>query len=252
MMSARLLIVEDEVVTRNTLTRLFQQEGYDVYDAADGMQMQRIMARQQVDLVIMDVNLPGKSGIELAENFRENENVGLIFLTGRDAEEDRLLALELGADDYIIKPYNPKELLMRVRNLYRRIEALKSQQKTVGHDSVVYEFNGWRLESDSRCMFSPEGKMFRLPKSEYRAMELFLSNPGKILDRETLVKKMLDRELRPNDRTVDVAIRRIRRHFEADTTSPNLITTIHGEGYRFVGEVTIRHLDQPSLNSPGL
>ncbi|RUO50128.1 two-component system response regulator ArcA [Pseudidiomarina aquimaris] len=252
MMSARLLIVEDEVVTRNTLTRLFQQEGYDVYDAADGMQMQRIMARQQVDLVIMDVNLPGKSGIELAENFRENENVGLIFLTGRDAEEDRLLALELGADDYIIKPYNPKELLMRVRNLYRRIEALKSQQKTVGHDSVVYEFNGWRLESDSRCMFSPEGKMFRLPKSEYRAMELFLSNPGKILDRETLVKKMLDRELRPNDRTVDVAIRRIRRHFEADSTSPNLITTIHGEGYRFVGEVTIRHLDQPSLNSPGL
>ncbi|WP_420821122.1 response regulator [Pseudidiomarina aquimaris] len=251
-MSARLLIVEDEVVTRNTLTRLFQQEGYDVYDAADGMQMQRIMARQQVDLVIMDVNLPGKSGIELAENFRENENVGLIFLTGRDAEEDRLLALELGADDYIIKPYNPKELLMRVRNLYRRIEALKSQQKTVGHDSVVYEFNGWRLESDSRCMFSPEGKMFRLPKSEYRAMELFLSNPGKILDRETLVKKMLDRELRPNDRTVDVAIRRIRRHFEADSTSPNLITTIHGEGYRFVGEVTIRHLDQPSLNSPGL
>lgn len=251
-MSARLLIVEDEVVTRNTLTRLFQQEGYDVYDAADGMQMQRIMARQQVDLVIMDVNLPGKSGIELAENFRESENVGLIFLTGRDAEEDRLLALELGADDYIIKPYNPKELLMRVRNLYRRIEALKSQQKTVGHDSVVYEFNGWRLESDSRCMFSPEGKMFRLPKSEYRAMELFLSNPGKILDRETLVKKMLDRELRPNDRTVDVAIRRIRRHFEADSTSPNLITTIHGEGYRFVGEVTIRHLDQPSLNSPGL
>jgi two-component system aerobic respiration control protein ArcA len=249
-MSARLLIVEDEVVTRNTLTRLFQQEGYDVYDAADGMQMQRIMARQQVDLVIMDVNLPGKSGIELAENFRESENVGLIFLTGRDAEEDRLLALELGADDYIIKPYNPKELLMRVRNLYRRIEALKSQQKTIGHDSVVYEFNGWRLESDSRCMFSPEGKMFRLPKSEYRAMELFLSNPGKILDRETLVKKMLDRELRPNDRTVDVAIRRIRRHFEADTTSPNLITTIHGEGYRFVGEVTIRHLDQPSLNTP--
>ncbi|WP_411359147.1 response regulator [Pseudidiomarina salilacus] len=249
-MSARLLIVEDEVVTRNTLTRLFQQEGYDVFDAADGMQMQRIMARQQVDLVIMDVNLPGKSGIELAENFRENENIGLIFLTGRDAEEDRLLALELGADDYIIKPYNPKELLMRVRNLYRRIEAIKSQQKTVGHDSVVYEFNNWRLESDSRCLFSPAGKMFRLPKSEYRAMELFLTNPGKILDRETLVKKMLDRELRPNDRTVDVAIRRIRRHFEADPTSPNLITTIHGEGYRFIGDVHVRHLDQPSLNSP--
>lgn len=92
--------------------------------------------------------------------------------------------------------------------------------------------------------------MFRLPKSEYRAMELFLTNPGKILDRETLVKKMLDRELRPNDRTVDVAIRRIRRHFEAQPDSPNLITTIHGEGYRFIGDVSIQHLEQPSLNAP--
>jgi two-component system aerobic respiration control protein ArcA len=248
-MSARLLIVEDEVVTRNTLTRLFQQEGYDVYDAADGMQMERIMARQQVDLVLMDVNLPGKSGIELAEQLREDDNIGLIFLTGRDAEEDRLLALELGADDYLIKPYNPKELIIRVRNLYRRIHAIKSHQQSIGHESIVYEFNGWKLESDSRCLFSPDGKLFRLPKSEYRAMELFLTNPGKILDRETLVKKMLDRELRPADRTVDVAIRRIRRHFENQQGAPNLITTIHGEGYRFIGEVTIRHLDQPSLNS---
>lgn len=248
-MSARLLIVEDEVVTRNTLTRLFQQEGYDVYDAADGMQMERIMARQQVDLVLMDVNLPGKSGMELAEQLRENDNIGLIFLTGRDAEEDRLLALELGADDYLIKPYNPKELIIRVRNLYRRIHAIKSQQQHIGHESIVYEFNGWKLESDSRCLFSPDGKLFRLPKSEYRAMELFLTNPGKILDREILVKKMLGRELRPADRTVDVAIRRIRRHFENQQGTPNLITTIHGEGYRFIGEVSIRHLDQPSLNS---
>jgi two-component system, OmpR family, aerobic respiration control protein ArcA len=248
-MSVRLLIVEDEVVTRNTLTRLFQQEGYDVYDAADGMQMERIMARQQVDLVLMDVNLPGKSGMELAEQLREDDNIGLIFLTGRDAEEDRLLALELGADDYLIKPYNPKELIIRVRNLYRRIHAIKSQQQRIGHESIVYEFNGWKLESDSRCLFSPDGKLFRLPKSEYRAMELFLTNPGKILDRETLVKKMLNRELRPADRTVDVAIRRIRRHFENQQGAPNLITTIHGEGYRFIGEVSIRHLDHPSLNS---
>lgn len=249
-MSARLLIVEDEVVTRNTLTRLFQQEGYDVFDAADGMQMQRIMARQQVDLVIMDVNLPGKSGIQLAEKLREQENIGLIFLTGRDAEEDRLLALELGADDYLIKPYNPKELIIRVRNLYRRIEALKQQEREIGHESVVYEFNNWRLESDSRCLFAPDGTVYRLPKSEYRAMELFVTNPGKILDRETLVKKMLNRELRPNDRTVDVAIRRIRRHFENQSDAPNLITTIHGEGYRFIGQVNVRYLEAPSLNAP--
>lgn len=242
-MTAKILIVEDEVVTRQTLTRLFQQEGYEVFDAADGLQMERIMSQQTVDIVIMDVNLPGKNGIELAETLRERDNIGLVFLTGRDSEDDRLLALEIGADDYLIKPYNPKELIIRVRNLYRRIEALKSQQKSVGHDSIIFEFNGWKLDSDSRCLFSPERKVFRLPKSEYRAMELFLTNPGKILDRETLVKKMLDRELRPNDRTVDVAIRRIRRHFESHPTTPNLITTIHGEGYRFVGEVVANRVD---------
>ncbi|MGM0481739.1 MAG: two-component system response regulator ArcA [Pseudomonadota bacterium] len=235
-MNARLLIVEDEVVTRQTLTRLFQQEGYEVFDAADGLQMENIMRQERIDLVIMDVNLPGKNGLELAESLRERDNIGLIFLTGRDSEDDRLLALELGADDYLIKPYNPKELTIRVRNLFRRIESSRNTSP-VESDSVQYYFHGWRLNSDSRCLYSPEKQMFRLPKSEYRALELFLTNPGRILDRETLVKRMLDRDLRPNDRTVDVAIRRIRRHFESHPETPNLITTIHGEGYRFVGEV---------------
>ncbi len=96
-MNARILIVEDEVVTRQTLTRLFQQEGYEVFDAADGLQMENIMRQERVDVVIMDVNLPGKNGLELAESLRESDNIGLIFLTGRDSEDDRLLALELGA-----------------------------------------------------------------------------------------------------------------------------------------------------------
>ncbi|MBA3988065.1 two-component system response regulator ArcA [Aliidiomarina maris] len=238
-MSAKLLIVEDEVVTRQTLARLFQQEGYEVFDAADGKQMENIMAQQPVDLIIMDVNLPGQSGLELAESLREQKNIGLVFLTGRDSDEDRLLALELGADDYLIKPYNPKELTIRVRNLYRRIEHSQQPNEPKVEGSREFHFNGWVLDCDSRCLYSPDKKMFRLPKSEYRAMELFLTQPGKIHDRETLVRKMLDRELRPNDRTVDVAIRRIRRHFESHPETPNLITTIHGEGYRFVGDVRV-------------
>lgn len=238
-MSAKLLIVEDEVVTRQTLARLFQQEGYEVFDAADGKQMENIMAQQPVDLIIMDVNLPGQSGLELAESLREQKNIGLVFLTGRDSDEDRLLALELGADDYLIKPYNPKELTIRVRNLYRRIEHSQQPNEPKVEGSREFHFNGWVLDCDSRCLHSPDKKMFRLPKSEYRAMELFLTQPGKIHDRETLVRKMLDRDLRPNDRTVDVAIRRIRRHFEAHPETPNLITTIHGEGYRFVGDVRV-------------
>ncbi|RUO23594.1 two-component system response regulator ArcA [Aliidiomarina iranensis] len=238
--NVKLLIVEDEVVTRQTLTRLFQQEGYEVFDAADGRQMEHIMAQQQIDIIIMDVNLPGQSGLELAESLREQNNIGLVFLTGRDSDEDRLLALELGADDYLIKPYNPRELTVRVRNLARRIEQINEPRENQVDGSKQYHFSGWILDCDSRCLFAPDKKMFRLPKSEYRALELFLTQPGKIHDRDTLVRKMLDRELRPNDRTVDVAIRRIRRHFEAHPETPNLITTIHGEGYRFVGDVDIK------------
>jgi len=239
-MKVRLLIVEDEVVTRQTLSRLFQQEGYEVFDAADGREMEHIMAQQPVDIIIMDVNLPGQNGLELAESLREQNNIGLIFLTGRDSDDDRLLALELGADDYLIKPYNPRELTVRVRNLSRRIEQIRKPEEDLAEGSHQFHFNGWILDCDSRCLHSPEGKVFRLPKSEYRALELFLTQPGKIHDRETLVRKMLDRELRPNDRTVDVAIRRIRRHFESHPETPNLITTIHGEGYRFVGDVTVK------------
>lgn len=236
-MNAKLLIVEDEVVTRQTLARLFQQEGYEVFDAADGRQMEHIMAQQPIDIIIMDVNLPGQNGLELAESLREQNNIGLIFLTGRDSDDDRLLALELGADDYLIKPYNPRELTVRVRNLARRIEQINEPGEARAEGSKQYHFSEWVLDCDSRCLYSPDNKVFRLPKSEYRALELFLTQPGKIHDRETLVRKMLDRELRPNDRTVDVAIRRIRRHFESHPDTPNLITTIHGEGYRFVGDV---------------
>ncbi|MCC5855714.1 MAG: two-component system response regulator ArcA [Idiomarina sp.] len=239
-MKVKLLIVEDEVVTRHTLSRLFQQEGYEVFDAADGRQMEHIMAQQEIDIIIMDVNLPGQSGLELAESLREQKNIGLVFLTGRDSEDDRLLALELGADDYLIKPYNPRELTIRVRNLARRIEQIKVPQDFAVEGSRQYHFSKWVLDCDSRCLYSPDSKVFRLPKSEFRALELFLTQPGKIHDRETLVRKMLDRELRPNDRTVDVAIRRIRRHFESHPDTPNLITTIHGEGYRFIGDVEIK------------
>lgn len=239
-MTVKLLIVEDEVITRQTLTRLFQNENYEVFDAADGKQMENIMAQQEIDIIILDINLPGKNGLELAESLRENKNIGLIFVTGRDSDEDRLLALELGADDFLVKPYNPRELTIRARNLARRIEQISSPREFTVEGSKQFHFNGWILDSDSRCLHSPLDKVFRLPKSEYRALELFLTQPGKIHDRETLVRKMLDRELRSNDRTVDVAIRRIRRHFESDPETPNLITTIHGEGYRFVGDVEVK------------
>ena len=234
MATPQILIVEDETVTRNTLKSIFEAEGYDVYQAVDGTQMHRILADQPIDLVIMDINLPGKNGLMLARELRENANTALMFLTGRDNEVDKILGLEIGADDYITKPFNPRELAIRTRNLLQR-----TMTESVKADTNVeyYRFNGWTLDINKRSLINPEGEEFKLPRSEFRAMLHFCENPGKIQTREDLLKKMTGRELKPQDRTVDVTIRRIRKHFEDHPDSPEIIATIHGEGYRFCGEL---------------
>jgi len=227
------LIVEDEVVTRTTLKSLFEAEGYNVFEAENGDQMHDFFENHAINLVIMDINLPGKNGLILAREVRDRKNVGLIFLTGRDNDVDRILGLEIGADDYLTKPFNPRELTIRARNLLSRTTNSSEDDDLPSR----VNFNGWTLDGDSRSLISPNGKEFRLPRSEFRALHLFLSNPGKILTREQLIMEMTGRELRPNDRTVDVTIRRIRKHFESDPTDEELIVTIHGEGYRFCGQV---------------
>jgi two-component system aerobic respiration control protein ArcA len=228
-----ILIVEDEEVTRLNLVSLFQGEGYDVLEAVNGEEMHQKLTDNPVNLIVMDINLPGKNGLILARELRQKENIGLIFLTGRDSEVDRILGLEIGADDYLTKPFNPRELTIRARNLLSRTV---SQPVIEEHKSIV-KFNGWTLDENSRNLTSPKGMSRRLPKGEYRALRLMLDTPGKIFTREQLIRHMTGRDLRPNDRTVDVTIRRIRKHFESDVDSPELISTIHGEGYRFVGKL---------------
>ena len=199
--------------------------------------MNAILVKQQIDLVIMDINLPGKNGLMLARELRENTKVALMFLTGRDNEVDKILGLEIGADDYITKPFNPRELTIRARNLLQRTMLEEQALNKEGNQVEQYRFNGWTLDVNSRSLISPEGEENKLPRSEFRALQHFCENPGKIQTRETLLLKMTGRELRSHDRTVDVTIRRIRKHFEDHPSTPEIIVTIHGEGYRFCGEL---------------
>ncbi len=231
MATPQILIVEDETITRNTLKSIFQAEGYNTLEACDGNQMQQILANKEVHLIVMDINLPGKNGLMLARELREHTKTALMFLTGRNNEVDKILGLEIGADDYITKPFNPRELAIRARNLL---------QRTMGEDKGkqkvdAYHFNGWVLDINQHALINPEGEVLKLPRSEFRAMVHFCQNPGKIQTREELLKKMTGRELKENDRTVDVTIRRIRKHFEDHAGTPEIISTIHGEGYRFCG-----------------
>lgn len=237
MQNPQILIVEDEAVTRSTLKSVFEAEGYDVLEAADGAQMQAVLQKSAVHLVIMDINLPGKNGLMLARELREITDVPLIFLTGRDNEVDKILGLEIGADDYLTKPFNPRELAIRARNLLQRTMPEKDKGGKDNTPQDVYRFNGWTLDTQSRSLITPQGKEIKLPRSEFRALQHFCDHPGRIQTREELLSKMTGRELKPNDRTVDVTIRRIRKHFEENETTPEIIVTIHGEGYRFCGEM---------------
>jgi len=230
----QILIVEDELVTRNALKNIFQAEGYQVLEATDGDEMHDALSQNDIDLVIMDINLPGKNGLLLARELREKGEMALMFLTGRDNEVDKILGLEIGADDYITKPFNPRELTIRARNLLSRTMRTEGD---VGEKSPVecYRFNGWTLDINSRSLINPAGEAYRLPRSEFRALLHFCEHPGQIQTRAELLLKMTGRELKPHDRTVDVTIRRIRKHFESVPDTPEIIATIHGEGYRFCG-----------------
>lgn len=232
MQKPHILIVEDEDVTRFNLRNLFEAEGYIVSEAINGEAMEQQLQKNTINLVIMDINLPGKNGLLLARELTNNSDLGLIFLTGRDSDIDKILGLEIGADDYLTKPFNPRELTIRARNILNRI----SQGKTET-ESAIIRFNQWVLDGNSRKMTSPNGDIISIPRGEYRALKLLIENTGQIVTRQQLIKEMTGRDLRSNDRTVDVTIRRLRKHFESVEGAVELINTIHGEGYRFVGTV---------------
>ncbi len=232
MQKPHILIVEDEDVTRFNLRNLFEAEGYQVSESTDGESMDTQLKKNTINLVIMDINLPGKNGLLLARELTSNNDLGLIFLTGRDSDIDKILGLEIGADDYLTKPFNPRELTIRARNILNRIGQTKNET-----EKAVITFNGWSLDGNSRKMTAPDGQVLAIPRGEYRALRLLIENTGQIVTRQQLIKEMTGRDLRSNDRTVDVTIRRLRKHFESVPDAPELINTIHGEGYRFIGSV---------------
>lgn len=231
----QILIVEDEDVTRFNLRNLFEAEGYKVVEATDGETMATMLSQHEINLVIMDINLPGKNGLLLGRELARNKNLGLIFLTGRDSDIDKILGLEIGADDYLTKPFNPRELTIRARNILSRIGQNNLDNESESTQAVI-SFNGWTLNGNSREMTSPSGEVISIPRGEYRALRLLIKNEGNIVSRQALIKEMTGRDLRTNDRTVDVTIRRLRKHFESNVNTPELINTIHGEGYRFIGK----------------
>lgn len=241
MAAPTVLIVDDEQVACKMATSVFKAEGYETLSAGDGEQMHHILNTHHVDLILLDINLPGKNGLILAREIREMGDIALMFVTGRDNDIDRILGLEIGADDYITKPFNPRELTIRARNLINRTRNKPSTNQVqpstfVPTNTDKYEFSGWTLEANSHDLISPNGTVTRLPRAEFRMLQYFCEHSKLLVTRSDLMLFMMGRDLKEHDRTVDVTIRKLRRHLETDD-GQFLIETIHGEGYRFSTDV---------------
>ena len=228
------LIVDDDEVTRAKLSGYLETAGHRVSEAADGRSMWRILARDPADLILLDINLPGEDGLDLTRHIRRGSDVGIILVTGRTDDVDRIVGLEIGADDYVTKPFNPRELLARVKIILRRGAGAARAEPS------LRRFAGWAFDRLTRRLESPDGARVPLTRAEFELLSAFVERPGVVLSRDRLLNQITHRTGDPSDRTIDVLVRRLRRKIEFDPKTPEIIVTMHGEGYMFAAEIVER------------
>ncbi len=229
-----ILIVEDDLASRSLLVSYFENAGYRVSEADNADHLGERIERDSVDLVLLDISLPGKDGLTVTRELRANSSVGIILVTSKGDEIDRIVGLELGADDYVTKPFNPRELLVRAKNLLWRMFSADTAGNGNSNPSG-YSFEGWQLDPHKRQLTSPGGQQERLPEGEFKLLQTLVNHPGQVLSRDQLMDAIHDREWTPNDRSVDVLIGRLRRKLGDNPSNPQLILTAHGAGYMFAG-----------------
>jgi len=234
--TAHILVVDDQNDICEVVQDYLVGEGYRVSTANDGTAMRRVIAQNTVDLVILDLMLPGEDGLTLAQALRGESNVGIIILTGRGETVDRIIGLEMGADDYLPKPFHLRELLARVKSVLRRVSARSNEKPSSGNRSKA-RFAGWDLDLSTRELVSPAGSEVRLTTGEFDLLAAFVNNANQVLSRDRLLDLARNREAGPFDRTIDVQVGRLRRKLEDDPQRPTMIKTVRGTGYIFTPPV---------------
>lgn len=242
MKNKHILVVEDEAITLAKLVGYFQHEGYQVSQATSQAEMNIVLANNDIDLIMLDINLPDEDGLMITRTLRSQSNIGIILVTGRTDAIDKIVGLEMGADDYVTKPFDLRELLVRVKNLLWRISLA---EQAPAQQAIEVEERNEDLLYFGTCSFDiakrklcQNGQPVKLTKAEYETLVAFIEHPGQILSREQLLNLIDHRVETPNDRTIDVLIRRLRNKIEPDTKNPEYFITIHGEGYLFGAEFT--------------
>ncbi|CAG8999510.1 MAG: Transcriptional regulatory protein OmpR [Candidatus Celerinatantimonas neptuna] len=233
----QILVVDDDQEILSLLQQYLTKSGFIVDTASEGKQMRHRLEIQQPDLIILDIMLPGDDGFTLCRKIRQESNVPIIMLTANSDETDRVIGLELGADDYIGKPFSPRELLARIKALLRRSEVTNQAMQPARY----IRFNEWRLDTQTQCLLHESGLQLELSGSDYRLLQLFLQHPNEILNRDLISDATRGRGSLPMERGIDVQISRLRHRLGDNNKNRRIIKTIRGSGYILVAQVNHEH-----------
>jgi len=239
-MSARphLLLVDDEAAIREPLGAYLQRAGFRVSEAGTAAEARKILAGSAIELVVLDIMMPGEDGLSLCRSIREQGELPVILLTARTEETDRIVGLEMGADDYVLKPFSPRELVARIKTILRRAGGGAGTRSEAQAAASLYRFEGWTLRADDWTLSGPDEVAIPLSTADFRLLQAFVTHPRQVLSRDQLLDLTAGREAHAFDRSIDNQISRLRRKLEDDARSPTLIKTVWGGGYMFSADVT--------------
>lgn len=232
--SDRIMLVDDDAEIRELLARALAGEGFEVATAKDPNHMRSQLARFSPDLILMDLMMPGEDGITATRRLRDESNIPLIMVSAKGEDVDRIIGLEIGADDYVAKPFNTRELTARIRAVLRRH---RQEDRPGAGDAGTYEFEGWIIDLAKREVHRSDGEQSDLTSGEFDLLKVFVQAPGKVLSRDFLLEKTKGRQLYAFDRSVDIQVSRLRNKIEEDPKTPKLIKTIRSGGYMLTAQV---------------
>jgi DNA-binding response OmpR family regulator len=240
--SQHILVVDDEVRIRTMLRRYLEGEGFKVSEAGDGAAMRRVIEADPIDLVLLDLMMPGEDGLSLARYIRQQSQTPIIMLTGKGELIDRVAGLEAGADDYVAKPFHLREILARIRTVLRRVQAPATDAPPMPASSPAagetLRFQGWEMDLLRRELRNPGGEVVTLTSSEFELLRAFANHANHVLNRDQLMELVKGREWEAYDRAIDTQIVRLRKKIEVDPGNPTLVKTVRGAGYVFAAAVT--------------
>jgi len=227
------LVVDDDAELRDLLSEYLGRNGFRVSVARDGREMRQVLESASPDIVVLDIMMPGEDGLALCRDLRAHSNLPVIMLTARGEELDRIIGIEMGADDYLTKPFNPRELLARMKGILRRVRSLPPARA----ESHRLRFAGWTLDLAARHLIAADGVVVPLSGTEFRLLQIFVTHPNRVLDRNQLMDLALGREATPFDRAIDVQVSRLRQRLRDDAREPRIIKTVRNGGYVLATQV---------------